>query len=212
MLHSAFASTPENEIKAILFDDGGVLQAGADQESLRKLLDVDLITFQKAWQTYYPLYSVGKTSVSKFIEGMYISTNSRAKAPSEKSLIDYLKNELEQEKEVLQLVKALRKKGYIVGLFTNTSVQYEVSSAAGNYESLFDFQILSRHSGVVKPHPLIYEKAASLLLKRWGITRGQTVIIDDKARNIEAAVGMYGILFKDGKQLKRDLHGLGIAC
>jgi len=58
---------------------------------------------------------------------------------------------------------------------------------------LFDGEVVSCEEHTVKPEPRIYE----ILLERYGLTPSETLFIDDREANIEAAaaLGIHGFLF-----------------
>ena len=58
---------------------------------------------------------------------------------------------------------------------------------------LFDGEVVSCEERTVKPEPRIYE----ILLERYGLTPSETLFIDDREMNIEAAaaLGIRGFLF-----------------
>ena len=58
---------------------------------------------------------------------------------------------------------------------------------------LFDGEVVSCEEHTVKPEPRIYE----ILLERYGLTPSETLFIDDREMNIEAAaaLGIHGFVF-----------------
>jgi 2-haloacid dehalogenase len=72
----------------------------------------------------------------------------------------------------------------------------------------FDGVVISGGEGIRKPDPRIFR----VLLERYGLAAAATAFVDDVAENVAAAeaVGMVGILFRDGHALRADLRGLGL--
>jgi len=72
----------------------------------------------------------------------------------------------------------------------------------------FDGIVISGEERLIKPDPRIFH----VLLQRYGLEAGETVFIDDQVANVEAAeaVGLVGIRFVDGPQLRADLRSLGV--
>ncbi len=68
--------------------------------------------------------------------------------------------------------------------------------------------MVSGEVGLLKPDPGIYE----LLLAANGLTAAETVFIDDKAENVDAArtLGFYAIRFTDAPRLRAALGALGL--
>jgi len=67
-------------------------------------------------------------------------------------------------------------------------------------------KVVSGAEKLMKPEPAIY----TLLLERFELTPSETVFIDDKPENIEAAKaqGIYGIIFADPAQMRRDFAAI----
>jgi putative hydrolase of the HAD superfamily len=72
----------------------------------------------------------------------------------------------------------------------------------------FDVLIWSYQHGLVKPDPAIYR----LVLERLGTAPEETLFLDDKLENIEAArqLGMQGLQFTTVDQLREDLISSGL--
>jgi 2-haloacid dehalogenase len=68
--------------------------------------------------------------------------------------------------------------------------------------------VVSSAEGVIKPDPEIFRR----LLSRFDLVAGQTVFIDDSARNIAAAaaLGFAAVRFRSPEQLRADLVALGL--
>lgn len=68
--------------------------------------------------------------------------------------------------------------------------------------------VVSAREGILKPDPAIYR----LLLDRNGLAAGETVFVDDNAKNVAgaAAVGMAAIHFTDPEDLRHRLRDLGL--
>ena len=73
---------------------------------------------------------------------------------------------------------------------------------------LFDDVVISAQVGLRKPDLEIYGLAA----RRLGIDVARVVLVDDKVRNTLAAqnAGMHAITYESPKQLRQELHDLGL--
>lgn len=73
---------------------------------------------------------------------------------------------------------------------------------------LFDVAAVSAELGILKPDPRIYR----WLLDTAGIAAGESVFMDDVARNVEGAkaVGMEAFVFTDARAARQDLGALGV--
>ena len=72
----------------------------------------------------------------------------------------------------------------------------------------FEGTVVSSTEGVIKPDPRIFE----VLLERYGLEAGSTLMIDDSARNIAAAraLGMPTVLFQSPEALRAELEEAGV--
>lgn len=73
----------------------------------------------------------------------------------------------------------------------------------------FDGCVISGHEGVAKPDPRIFE----ILVSRYGLVPGQTVFVDDSARNVRAGseAGLLALEYSTPVRLRTDLLRLGLA-
>lgn len=109
---------------------------------------------------------------------------------------------------MLDLVKALKKRGLVTALFSNaTSYQAKVVAKAGYYDH-FEPLFLSHELKAEKPAL----KAYKLVLKELSFSAEKCLFIDDKPENVEAAIqsGMDGILFESPSQVIEELHKRGV--
>lgn len=72
----------------------------------------------------------------------------------------------------------------------------------------FDVLVWSYQLGIAKPDPEIYRHA----LERLGTAPGETLFIDDKRENIDAAVklGMRGMVFTNPEDLRGQIREAGL--
>ena len=106
----------------------------------------------------------------------------------------------------VEILKSLiQNENYKVYALTNWSAE-TFPKALQKFDFLhwFDGVIVSGEVKMKKPAKEIYE----LTLERFGITANQSIFIDDKQENIDAAVdlGIHGIRFVNPAQLKDDLE------
>jgi len=108
-----------------------------------------------------------------------------------------------------ELVDALIAAGVPVFGLTNWSAEtfHHAVPAAPAIGRLADV-LVSGREGLVKPDPRIYRLAG----ERFGLVPGETVFVDDSARNVEAAVaeGFDGVLFTDARALRVELVARGV--
>lgn len=106
-------------------------------------------------------------------------------------------------------VKYLKEKGYHLYILSNYSTYVlERTMPDMAFLKYMDGTIFSCYVQQLKPEADIYET----LLKRFGLEPTESVFLDDRAENCEAAraLGIHAIQFKSFKQAAADLEKLGI--
>lgn len=109
----------------------------------------------------------------------------------------------------VEILEALRDAGIPLFALSNWSAEtFPIARPRYPFLEWFDGIVISGVEGIRKPDPRIYR----LLLDRHGLRPETTVFVDDVAENVVAAeaIGMVGLLFRDGDGLRRDLAGLGL--
>jgi HAD superfamily hydrolase (TIGR01509 family) len=109
---------------------------------------------------------------------------------------------------ILEIVRELKAAGYSLPVLSNaTHENIRAAKEFGAYDH-FEPLILSAEVGFEKPDRRIFELAA----KRIGLRPEECVFIDDKRRNVEVAkgAGYNAILFRNAKQLRKDLKRHGV--
>jgi putative hydrolase of the HAD superfamily len=105
---------------------------------------------------------------------------------------------------------AIKQRGLLTAIVSNMgdTVHERMVSELG-WLSRFDVLVWSYQLGIAKPDPAIYRYA----LEKLGTQPAETLFIDDKAENVEAAValGMKGIIFSDAGKLRTDLVESGMS-
>jgi epoxide hydrolase-like predicted phosphatase len=210
----------ENEIKAIIFDIGGVLQLGEKQkksqkqkhasgihETVAKKLKIGMDQYFDAIDTAYALSTEGKITKKKLLQ--IFSKN--LKISSKKLEKIYFKTYLKKFKFNKQLFKQaikLKKLGYKIAILSD---QWHLSKDAHfpkqMRESFFP-AIISCDVGMRKPNPLMYK----LVLKKLKLKPRETLFIDNQKWNTQPAkkLGIKTIQFKDNKQLFKAKQWLGL--
>ena len=84
----------------------------------------------------------------------------------------------------VKLIKQLKEAGYRLIVLSNMSKEYIAYLRKMNVYSAFDDEVISCEVGLIKPEKEIY----SLLIERYNLDPAQTVFIDDRKENVDAAV------------------------
>jgi putative hydrolase of the HAD superfamily len=114
-----------------------------------------------------------------------------------------------QNDAMLAWQQQLKKRGFLTAILSNMG-----DNVLANIErefdwlSQFDVLVWSYQLLMAKPDPAIYR----YVLKQLGTLSDETLFIDDKAVNVDAAnaLGMTGLLFTTVEQLRADLIAQGL--
>lgn len=108
-------------------------------------------------------------------------------------------------------VKSLKEKGYRVLILSNYSEYlFEKTKNKMEFLPLMDGTVFSFRHKMVKPQPQIYR----LLIDSFRLVPENTVFIDDRQDNVEAAAafGIHPIRFTGYSHAVEELRKLGISC
>jgi 2-haloacid dehalogenase len=197
-----------NEIRAIIFDLGGVLidwnpryvyrqifKTGEEVEWF--LQNVTTLDWNERQDEGYPLHKATEELIARHPEW----------APEIKAYygrwLEMLGDAIHETVEIFEELKESGK--YKLYALTNWSAEL-FPHARERFEFLgwFDAVVVSGEEKMRKPYPEFYQ----LLLDRYQLTAAETVFIDDNFRNVKAAedVGLQGIFFESPSQLKEALR------
>jgi putative hydrolase of the HAD superfamily len=199
-----------NQVKAIIFDWGGVL---CDETALglisyfSQALKVDPKPLVKAFRPFLPAFQKGEISEDDLWHGMCATL--RIERSSKRSLWgDALRAIYVPKEEMFALASRLKEKGYLVGLLSNAEMA-AMDFFYGQGYAMFDAAVFSCAEGTRKPEQRIYEIA----LERLNVKVREAIFIDDRIDFIAGAqkLGIHTILFKDLEQVKRDLASFTIS-
>lgn len=204
--------TSTSDIKAIIFDLGGVLIDWDPRHMYRTVFDdeaeMEYFLTEIATLEWNSRHDEGRP----WADGVAMLS---AEYPEYAHLIElYQQRWIEMLHgpidETVALVAKLKAAGHELHALTNWSDE-TFPIALDRYEFLgwFDHIVVSGDEKVIKPDPRIYE----ILLDRIGRNASECVFIDDGIRNIEAArkLGFAGIHYRNPAQLRDELAALGIA-
>ena len=210
----------KKEVKAIIFDVGGVLQLtkyrslGIRRHHLisvhhfmAKKLKIDLDSWFDSIDSPYAKSIEGKISGTSAIS--IISKNLRiSKDKFIRLMFKAYKKNFKINKRLYKIARKLKEKGYKIGILSD---QWELSKEALMPKKLnkgFNPIIISCDIGIRKPSPKIYK----LLIKKLKLSPSEILFIDNRKWNLTPAkaFGMRIILFENNKKLIRDLKKMNI--
>lgn len=184
-------------IKAVIFDIGGVL---------RENIDIgDFWKNKKQSEKLRQDFGTGKLSIREFIR----RASKLLDIPEKDFVREYKKayGKLKLKIDVFKIFKEIKERKYFLTDTNPLHTMYE-KKEYGQIFKKADMVFLSQKMGFRKNDI----RAFRYVFKRIKFKPEETVIIDDSQGNLDNArkIGMKTILFKNAKQLKRDLKRLGI--
>tara|TARA_Y100000034_G_scaffold20729_2_gene23771 strand:- start:5065 stop:5727 length:663 start_codon:yes stop_codon:yes gene_type:complete len=210
----------KDRIKAIIFDVGGVLVLGkyalhpkrehrelGVHEHIVKKLGISLDQYFDSLDTAYAKSIEGKISKQKALKT--ISKNLEiSKRKLERVFIKAYKENFKQNKELYNLAFKLKKQGYKIAILSDQWYLSKEALISKKYTKKFNVVVVSCDVGIRKPNSKIYK----LVLRKLKFPAKNTVFIDNQEWNLNPAkkIGMNAILFKNNKQLFKELKKLGV--
>jgi len=202
----------EVEIKAIIFDVGGVLRinrflnlnkkhSGA-HEYIAEKLGVSVDTWFDSIDTAYANSIIGKISKKEFIK--ITSKNLNINPNKLVNLVaKAYKKKVKKNKKLFRLAFKLKKRGYQIGILSDQWALSEDALMPKEDTQNFDIVISSIKVGLRKPNPKIYK----LLIKKTKLKPEQILFTDNREWNTKPAekLGIKTITFKNNKQFMKDI-------
>lgn len=193
------------DIRAVLFDYGGVLAQEGFREGLfeiarRQGLDPIAVHGVGMEVVYGSGYVLGKGSETAFWSLMRERVGLRG---SDRELSALVLDRFVLRPEMLELVRALRAKGYITAIVSDQTDWLEWLDRRDGFFREFDRVFNSYRLGKGKRDPSLFDDVAREL----GIAPREAVFVDDMLANVVRAEsrGMRGIVFDDEARFRQEL-------
>jgi len=209
------------KIKAIIFDVSGVLALDKRPDAAKynrrvlgvheyvaKKLKISLDQYFDSIDTDYAKSMAGEISEEKTVKE--IAANLKITPKKLKKLfLEAYENHFKQNKKLFKELSKLEKQGYILAVLSDQWHLSEDPLMPKKLYKRFGVVVVSCDVGLRKPDPKIYK----LVLKKLKLKPNQTVFVDNQEWNLKPArkLGMKTILFKNNKQLFRDLNKIGVS-
>ncbi len=200
-------------IRAVLFDFGGVLAEEGFVEGLRAIaeqqgLDVEAIPKQGMDAVYDSGYVLGQGSESDFWNLLRRRTGMRG---DEAALRQEILSRFRLRPWMLDLVRRLKNKGYVIGILSDQTDWLEELEAQWHFMALFDQVFVSFSLGKGKRDPSLFDELACKLC----LPPQQILFIDDAPGNIERARSRIwsGLVYRDRRVFEAELQqvlGIGL--
>jgi len=199
----------ESEVKAVVFDVGGVLQIGAKifskkgiQETLAKKFHLNVDDYLDSIDTNYAKSMEGLISKGELLKSLSKNLKFTEKKV-EKIYFDVYKKKTKINSGAVRIAKRLKKKGLKVAILSD---QWHLSKSPlipKKFYKTFNSIIISCEVKVRKPNPKIYK----IFLKKIKLKPEEVLFIDNRSWNLVPAkkIGIKTILFLNNKLLKKQL-------
>jgi 2-haloacid dehalogenase len=200
------------DIKAVVFDLGGVLIDWNPRHLYRKLIPDEAAMERFLAEICTPEWNATLDAGRPFADGI---AELVGKHPEQAELIEAYRSRWEETlgeviADSLAIVHRLREVGVPVYALSNWAREtFDATRARFPFLDEFDGLLISGDERISKPNPAVFR----LFLDRFGLEAESTVLIDDSPANVAAArgLGMTAIQFRGADQTRRELAGLGLA-
>ncbi len=188
------------EVKAVIFDFGGVLVRIADDRPRNALANELGVSLAKLDHLVFfsptaQQASLGEISLAKHWEAVGAELGIKPEAMP--AFLTHYWSADSVNWELLDFIRTLRP-GYKVGLLSNAWDNLRQSMHdRWHIDGLFDELVISAEVKLVKPDPRIFE----LAIQRLGVQPGETIFVDDIEENIVAAnrTGLVAVQFTNNQ-------------
>lgn len=171
-----------SNIKNIVFDLAGVVFARNKERCPKELMDYFyFINSGEALPDFWNDYDRGTRSFEAVAEALAAFRSSDVETA--KNMMATAITYQDQIPHTAALIAELKSVGYRVFVLSNMSKEYIEYLRKMPVYSHFDGEVVSCEVGLTKPEKEIY----TLLLERFGLEPSQTMFIDDRKENVEAA-------------------------
>ncbi len=199
-------------IKNIIFDIGGVLVDFDPAKTLREMglpeEEVQVIAQHTAFNPFWIEFDRGVMDKEDVIKKMKEGLPENYRAAADRFFHQEIMKTVTSFNYSAGWVKSLKERGLKIYLLTN----YASWMFDYHFENTFTFapyvdgQVVSGKEKVVKPDPKIYQ----IILSRYNLNPEESVFIDDRLENVEAAQKekIHGIHFTNYDEVVRKLEEL----
>ena len=169
-------------MKNIVFDLGGVVFWRNPKKCTQEFLDFFAFVRETPMPHFWNEYDRGTLSLDEVMEHLMARSGF-----SREKCVDFVQRAIDMQEAIRpteELIKALKADGrYRLFVLSNMSHEFiEFLRRVPVYRH-FDGEVVSCEEGICKPEPEIYR----LLLERYALAPAETLFIDDRPENVEAA-------------------------
>jgi glucose-1-phosphatase len=199
----------DEEIKAVIFDMGGVILRSEDPLPRKSIAEKYTLTPESIYQLVFSTESAKLATIGKITEREHWKAIGKKLGIDGVELINFEEQFWSGDQldaELISFIGNLKPK-FHTGLLSNAwSGARKYLTEIKPCMHVFEFSLFSFEVGLAKPDPDIY----LTLLNRMGVTPNQAIFVDDVLENIAAAnaLGIHGIQFINSEQAQRDVSNL----
>jgi putative hydrolase of the HAD superfamily len=201
-------------LRAVIFDYGRVLTGPPDPAAYAELLRITGLSADRLDQFYWKdrnAYDEGKLTGLGFWRQLARDEGLKLSEPAIEELNQWdARMWTRGDPAMLAWQLAIKQRGLLTAIVSNMGDSvHEHMVRELSWLSRFDVLVWSYQLGIAKPDPEIYRYA----LERLGTRPAETLFVDDKAENVDAAValGMKGLIFSTVERLRADLIDSGLS-
>ncbi|MFI3282434.1 MAG: HAD family phosphatase [Rikenellaceae bacterium] len=168
-------------IKNVIFDLGGVVFARDPQKCTPEFMEFFSYVQYDPMPKWWSEYDRGAISFEEVKSEL-----ARYRGVSKEFCDEYVALSIVKQEEITvtkELIKRLKEAGYRLYVLSNMAHEYIDFIRTFEVYGYFDGEVVSCEEGVIKPEEKIYQT----MLDRYDLDATQTLFIDDRAANVEAA-------------------------
>ena len=195
-------------LQAVIFDYGNVIcepQRSSDLDDMADILGLDRLEFESLYWRFREDYDRDDLDVLAYWSKIEAGAKGKFQAEQiEKATLADCHSWGRSNDRVVAWVNQIRHAGLKTALLSNMPLRLRQHlDAHCAWLPHFDHKIFSCDLGCIKPDPEIYRQCLDLL----GVAAEQTLFIDDRLPNVEAAqkLNMHGFLFTNLDEAARAL-------
>lgn len=171
-----------NEIKNVVFDLGGVVFARDPRKFEPEFIKFFSYIMLPEMPRFWEEYDRGMSTYDEVITNL-AEYNSCDRELAEKNLRRSILTQ-EEIPATKSLVEALKAAGYRLYVLSNMSLEFIEFLHTKEVYKNFEGEVVSCYEHIVKPEAEIYK----ILVDRYQLNEAETLFIDDRKANIEAAI------------------------
>lgn len=171
-----------NEIKNIVFDLGGVVFARDPRKFEPEFIKFFSYIMLPEMPRFWEEYDRGMSTYDEVITNL-AEYNSCDRELAEKNLRRSILTQ-EEIPATKSLIEALKATGYRLYVLSNMSLEFIEFLHTKEVYKNFEGEVVSCYEHIVKPEAEIYK----ILVDRYQLNKAETLFIDDRKANIEAAI------------------------